>query len=637
MSRAPSVAGDLASPDLEARGSAATASTPVPSAPASIAPLGHSAPAASPTEARPIPGTAASANGHVPRTAGDGFSADATGAGLQAGVGPPGESFVTLTPSPDGTGGARISHQPAEERSAASPTSTDEEIPDWTLAQARAVLRENARDRDKLLDVILRYARRTFEFAGVFAVLRGEAAGWRSRGGAPGDPDFHQVRIPLDAPSIFRTVSLTRGSYVGGLPADAFSARLSGDVRPAHAARGAGRPRRGPLAPGRAGVRGQWRQAHQPAAPLGLPDLLPGAPFAFQQLVQLRRQRDGVGLALGPEAEAATDASAASASPAGTPVPGSSEPQPRVTSGWAAFDAGEHGADGPRGLGAPDPAHAGVRAVRLRAAPPPPHRAGRRGSPARGRRTRAESPTRRRAHWPARSPVPPPGAGCPSPSSPKRRSWAPSPVHSPASDARAPVRSRRSWTATTGTRATWHCSPPAAFPTPSSWTASSADSSIWSRTSPVPHALRPRRSSGCRASMPSMRGLRQELASRDPLRRSLAARALGAMHDREAIDGLIGLHRKPGRDVRASRGRRAAGDHPRELRAGAAQLDHVVGWRIVAAGARSGRSRPCATASWTSAWRPSRSSRGCSAMVSATSPRRRPPSASPRSAVGRRP
>jgi HEAT repeat protein len=39
----------------------------------------------------------------------------------------------------------------------------------------------------------------------------------------------------------------------------------------------------------------------------------------------------------------------------------------------------------------------------------------------------------------------------------------------------------------------------------------------------------------------SLRSLRQEMTSIDALRRSLAARALGALHDREAIDGLIGL------------------------------------------------------------------------------------------------
>ncbi|NOK22509.1 FrgA protein, partial [Corallococcus carmarthensis] len=39
----------------------------------------------------------------------------------------------------------------------------------------------------------------------------------------------------------------------------------------------------------------------------------------------------------------------------------------------------------------------------------------------------------------------------------------------------------------------------------------------------------------------SLRDLRQEMTSRDALRRSLAARALGTLHDRDAIEGLINL------------------------------------------------------------------------------------------------
>ena len=35
--------------------------------------------------------------------------------------------------------------------------------------------------------------------------------------------------------------------------------------------------------------------------------------------------------------------------------------------------------------------------------------------------------------------------------------------------------------------------------------------------------------------------LRQELSARDPMRRILAARALGALRDRQAVEGLIGL------------------------------------------------------------------------------------------------
>jgi HEAT repeat protein len=39
----------------------------------------------------------------------------------------------------------------------------------------------------------------------------------------------------------------------------------------------------------------------------------------------------------------------------------------------------------------------------------------------------------------------------------------------------------------------------------------------------------------------AMRELRLELAGKDPVRRALAARALGVLHDRESIDGLIHL------------------------------------------------------------------------------------------------
>jgi HEAT repeat protein len=73
-----------------------------------------------------------------------------------------------------------------------------------------------------LLNVALEYGRRTFEFVAAFAIVRGVAAGWDVRG----ELDRATVRklaIPLDAASVFRTVALTRGSYVGPLPNDALT------------------------------------------------------------------------------------------------------------------------------------------------------------------------------------------------------------------------------------------------------------------------------------------------------------------------------------------------------------------------------------------------------------------------------
>ncbi|MBK7859084.1 MAG: FrgA protein [Archangiaceae bacterium] len=93
---------------------------------------------------------------------------------------------------------------------------------EWSLAQARAALKAASHDREALLDVVLTFGRRVFDFVAGFAVLRGAAHGWDARG--EGDAAaIRQITIPLDAASVFRTVSLTRGSYVGPLPPDALS------------------------------------------------------------------------------------------------------------------------------------------------------------------------------------------------------------------------------------------------------------------------------------------------------------------------------------------------------------------------------------------------------------------------------
>jgi HEAT repeat protein len=93
---------------------------------------------------------------------------------------------------------------------------------EWSLAQARLSLKSATQDREALVNVVLEYGRRTFEYVAAFAVMRGAAVGWDARG--EGDVSaIYQVGIPLDAASVFRTVALTRGSYVGPLPPDALS------------------------------------------------------------------------------------------------------------------------------------------------------------------------------------------------------------------------------------------------------------------------------------------------------------------------------------------------------------------------------------------------------------------------------
>lgn len=93
---------------------------------------------------------------------------------------------------------------------------------EWTLAQARQSLKEASSERDALVNVVLEYGRRAFDFVAAFAVVRGSAVGWDARGA--GDVSVvRQLAVPLDAASVFRTVALTRGSYVGPLPPDALT------------------------------------------------------------------------------------------------------------------------------------------------------------------------------------------------------------------------------------------------------------------------------------------------------------------------------------------------------------------------------------------------------------------------------
>ena len=94
---------------------------------------------------------------------------------------------------------------------------------EWSLAQARQALRTAVNDREALINVVLEYGRRTFEYIGAFAVMRGAAVGWQSRGDGDDSSLIRQLAIPLDTASVFRTVALTRGSYVGPLPPDALS------------------------------------------------------------------------------------------------------------------------------------------------------------------------------------------------------------------------------------------------------------------------------------------------------------------------------------------------------------------------------------------------------------------------------
>lgn len=100
----------------------------------------------------------------------------------------------------------------------------------WTLAKARAAV-DGAEDRHQIIRSALRFALKTFDFAAAFAVVGGNAVGWaaQSREGAA-DEGVERISIPLDAPSVLRTVLLAKGRYLGPLPSDPLSQSLAADL-----------------------------------------------------------------------------------------------------------------------------------------------------------------------------------------------------------------------------------------------------------------------------------------------------------------------------------------------------------------------------------------------------------------------
>src|SRR5262249_48892951 len=112
-------------------------------------------------------------------------------------------------------------------RDTAKETAADREpVVDWTLSEARTALRAVSGDREGLKDVVLRYARRTFDFVAAFAVVRGAAMGWDARGEGAEALPVAQISFPLDGPSVFRTAALAHSCYAGPVPGDALTRQV---------------------------------------------------------------------------------------------------------------------------------------------------------------------------------------------------------------------------------------------------------------------------------------------------------------------------------------------------------------------------------------------------------------------------
>ncbi|AGC42520.1 FrgA protein [Myxococcus stipitatus DSM 14675] len=416
------------------------------------------------------------------------------------------------------------------------PSSTNQDVPDWTLAQARAALKESTKDRDKLMDVALRFGRRTFDYVAAFAVLRGAAVGWEARGDGMSGEQLAQVSVPLDASSVFRTVAVTRGSYAGPLSPDALTRHYLELF-------GRQTPRTVFLYP--VEVKGRLVAilygdcGQKPMSQRRLSDYIlfcQDLASAFQELILFRKQR--LSAPRSPEEDISIDVD--------VPVATAPAPAPAVVAGlgWSPFFG--RGGSGTVGRAAALPPRAQSQEER-----PPPDFA-----PLLRRLTGPDAAQRSSAMVElARSPEA--SARVLAQHFPGPTAWSRLPVvELPEADELGPIPAAMS-----------RLGRPAAQALSPLLDSHDADTRYFALLTAgnLPYVelvdgvlrglfdLEPDISSAARVASAAlkqlprldsaMRELRQELNSRDMMRRALAARALGTLHDRDAVEGLIQLTR----------------------------------------------------------------------------------------------
>lgn len=501
---------------------AATAvARPAPAA-APQAPAAASAPAAAATP-RPAPQGPTARPAAAPQQA-----APAAAPATRPAAAPPAASPPPAAVAPPAAPAAAPAAVPLQ---AAVRTPVAEDVPDWTLTQARSVVKEATRDRDKLIDTALRFGRRAFDYVSVFAVLRGAAVGWEARGeGMSGEP-FTKVSIPLDAVSVFRTVTVTRGSYAGPLPPDSLTRHYL-ELFGRHS------PRflflypvevRGRLVAIMYGDCGQ-----KPVSQRRLSDYLlfcQDLPSAFQELILFRKQRISASL---PDFDVDIDVQEPVSGPA-APAAGAG----RV--GWSPFAT--------RPASAPGRAASLAPLVLSQEERPPPD-----FGPLLKRLTGPDAAQRAAAMAElARSPEA--SAKVLASQFPGPTAWSRLPVvELPEADELGPVAGALARLGRAGAQA---LVPLLRSPEPDT----RYFALLTAGNLPYPELVdgvleglfddEPDISSAARVAAAAlkhlprldsaMKDLRQELGKPDPVRRSLAARALGALHDREAIEGLIQL------------------------------------------------------------------------------------------------
>lgn len=131
------------------------------------------------------------------------------------------DGFSAPEAEPTGTG-EPIDLNEAEILEAADETQPLETVGDDVAAE-RLI---EARDRDDIFDVVLGSLAREFSRCAIFLVRGETALGWKCALDRQESPGFDQLQIPLDEPSVLKTVAETKSYYIGPIPRAPFNSMM---------------------------------------------------------------------------------------------------------------------------------------------------------------------------------------------------------------------------------------------------------------------------------------------------------------------------------------------------------------------------------------------------------------------------
>jgi hypothetical protein len=97
------------------------------------------------------------------------------------------------------------------------------DVPEWNLKRAREELTDARHSAEQVLATLLHYGQQTLDFVAAFLVQGGMALGWDVQAEGWSRSEIEKISIPLDVFSVFRTIAVSRGSYIGPPPPDAYT------------------------------------------------------------------------------------------------------------------------------------------------------------------------------------------------------------------------------------------------------------------------------------------------------------------------------------------------------------------------------------------------------------------------------